>query len=236
MRTPIIFLLFTLLSLGLLAQPPKAKNLQRFDNKRVHFGFSLGFNSGTFALQRKPFSTARDSLASLDVISQSGFNLGIVSDLHITNHFGLRFLPTLVFGQRNLEFKFINRQGDIKTEVRAIESTYLDFPLLFKYRSARLNNFAAYVVFGGKYSLDLASDEDVNNDEIPESIIKLRSNTASAEVGVGTDFFLPYFKFAIELKMSYGLQDALIKDDTELSNPIEQIVPKMFFISFLFEG
>jgi len=36
--------------------------------------------------------------------------------------------------------------------------------------------------------------------------------------------------------MSYGLQDVLIKDNTELSNPIEQIVPKMFFISFLFEG
>jgi len=236
MRKHITFLIFTLFSIGLLAQAPKAKNLQRFDHKRIHFGFSLGFNSGSFALQRKPFSTAQDSLASLDVVSQGGFNLGIVSDLHLTNHLGLRFVPTLVFGQRNLEFRFIDQQGDISTVTKAVESTYLDFPLLFKYRSARLNNFAAYVVFGAKYSLDLASDEDVNNDEIPESIIKLRSNTTSAEVGVGTDFFLPYFKFAIELKMSYGLQDALIKDNTELSNPIEQIVPKMFFISFLFEG
>ena len=112
----------------------------------------------------------------------------------------------------------------------------LDFPILLKYRSARLNNFAAYLIAGAKYSIDLASNEDVRNEDIPESIVKLKRSTTSAEVGVGTDFFLPYFKFAIELKMSYGLQDVLIKDDTELSNPIEKIVPKMFFITFLFEG
>ena len=83
---------------------------------------------------------------------------------------------------------------------------------------------------------DLASNEDVLNESINESIIKLKQNTTSAEVGVGTDFFLPYFKFAIELKMSYGLQNVMIRDNTELSNPVEQIVPKMFFITFLFEG
>jgi len=236
MKKQITFLFFALIAVNLLAQPPKAKNLQRFDNKRIHFGFSLGFNSGSFALQRKPNITAVDSLASIDVVNQSGFNLGIVSELHLTNSLGLRFLPTLVFGQRNLEYRFIDRKGDIDLVTRAVESTYLDFPLLLKYRSVRLNNFAAYVIVGAKYSLDLASDEDVNNDEIPESIVKLRSNTTSAEVGVGTDFFLPYFKFAIELKMSYGLQDVLIRDNTELSNPVEQIIPKMFFISFLFEG
>lgn len=236
MKKQLSFLFFALFAFSLLAQPPKAKNLQRFDNKQVHFGFSLGFNSAGFALQREPNATALDSLASLDVVNQSGFNLGIVSELHITSTLGLRFLPTLVFGQRNLEYRFIDQTGDTKLVTRAIESTYLDFPLLLKYRSARLNNFAAYVVVGAKYSLDLASDEDVNNNEIPESIVKLRSNTTSAEVGVGTDFFLPYFKFAIELKMSYGLQDVLVRDNTELSNPVERIIPKMFFISFLFEG
>ncbi len=236
MKRCILMFFISIIAGNLLAQPPKAKNLQRFDNKRVHFGFALGFNSGGFALQRKPTLTGNDSLASLDVINQSGFNLGIVTDLHLTNHLGLRFVPTLVFGQRNLEYRFLSPNGDITTVNRAIESTYLDFPFLLKYRSVRLNNFAAYFIIGAKYSLDLASDEDVNNDAIPESIVKLKQNTTSAEVGIGTDFFLPYFKFAIELKMSYGLQDVLIRDNTELSNPIEQIIPKMFFISFLFEG
>jgi len=227
---------FLLLSSSLLAQTPKVKNLQRFDTKFIHFGFSLGLNSGHFALHRKPFNRSRDSLANIKVISQSGFNLGIVSDMHLHKNFNVRFVPTLVFGQRNLEYNFVSFQGVRQTVTREIESTYLDFPILFKYRSKRLNNFAAYIIAGGKYSIDLASNEDVKNEDIPESIIKLKRNTTSAEVGIGTDFFLPYFKFAIEIKMSYSLQDALIRDNTELSDPLEKIVPKMFFISFLFEG
>lgn len=225
-----------LLSSSLWAQKPKVENLQKFDAKTTHFGFSLGINTASFALHRKAFNTPFDTLASIDVVNQSGFNLGIVSELHLHKYFGVRFIPTLVFAQRNLNYQFIRSDGDVETVERMIESTYLDFPILLKYRSARLNNFAAYLIAGAKYSIDLASNEDVRNEDIPESIVKLKRSTTSAEVGVGTDFFLPYFKFAIELKMSYGLQDVLIKDDTELSNPIEKIVPKMFFITFLFEG
>jgi len=231
-----LWIFLVLLGFGLKAQTPKVENLQHFDNKKVHFGFSLGINSGGFALHRQPINFFTDSLASIDVVSQSGFHLGIVSDFHLHKHFNIRFLPTLVFGQRNLQFNFVPDRGLPYRVERVVESTYLDFPVLFKYRSARLNNFAAYVIAGGKYSIDLASNEDVKNEDIPESIIKLKKNTTSAEVGIGTDFFLPYFKFAIELKMSYTLDDALIHDNTELSNPIERISPKMFFLTFLFEG
>lgn len=230
----ITFLL--LLSLGLFAQEPKSKNLQQFDHKRIHFGFSLGVNSAHMSVHRKPYNSFRDSLASIDVISQSGFNLGIVSEYHIHKYLGVRFVPTLVFGQRNFDYKFIDPQGEMYIESRIVESTYLDFPVLFKYRSARLNNFAAYIVAGAKYSIDLASNEDVDNRDIAESIVKLKKNTTSAEVGLGADFFLPYFKFAIELKMAYTLEDALIHDNTELSNPVEKMLPKMFFVTFLFEG
>lgn len=231
-----ISLLLVFYSLLSMAQKPKVKNLQKFDQKIIHFGFALGINSGGFALQRNAYNLATDSLQSLNVVNQSGFNLGIVSDLHLTPWLNLRFLPTLVFGQRNMEFNFINFQGERYTEFRQIESTYLDFPLLLKYRSARVNNFAAYLIGGGKYSLDLASNERVDNADIAESIIKLKRSTYSAEVGIGTDFFLPYFKLGLELKMSYSLENALIRDNTELSNPIEEIRPKMFFFTILFEG
>ncbi len=217
------------------SQKIKVENLQRFDQKKVHFGFSLGINNGGFSLHRKPIGV-QDSLANIEVINQSGFNLGIVSEIHLNQYFGIRFLPTLVFGQRNLDFTFVDPTGDVEVVQRVVESTYLDFPILMKYRSARLNNFAAYVIGGVKYSIDLASNEDVNNEDIPESIIKLKQNTYSAEVGIGADFFLPYFKFAIEAKMSYTLDDALIPDNTELSTPIDRILPKMFFVTFLFEG
>ena len=229
-------LILVFFSLAALAQTPKVNNLQKFDQKRIHFGFALGINNGGFALQRKAYNLTTDSLRSLNVVNQSGFNLGIVSDLHITSWLNLRFVPTLVFGQRNLEYNFMSSLGIAYTEIRQIESTYLDFPLLIKYRSARVNNFAAYFIGGGKYSLDLASNEAVSNDDIDDSIIKLKRNTYSAEVGIGTDFFLPYFKLGLEIKMAYSLDNALIRDDTELSNPIEDLRPKMFFFTILFEG
>lgn len=236
MKRAAFYILFLALCAQAYTQPPKVKNLQRFDAKKYHFGFSLGFNSASFALHRRGFQFPKDSLANIEVVNQSGFNLGIVTDLHLHKYFNLRFVPTLVFGQRNLNFKFLDPQGEPYIEERIIESTYLDFPIILKYRSARLNNFAAYVLAGFKPSIDLASNERVDNRDIPESIIKLRRNTTSAEIGFGTDFFLPYFKFAIEAKMSYGLQNAMVRDNTELSTPIERIVPKMFILSFLFEG
>ena len=231
-----ISLLLTLFSIVVMAQQGKVNNLQKFDQKRIHFGFALGINSGGFALQRKGYNLTTDSLRSLNVVNQSGFNLGIVSDLHITPVFNLRFVPTLVFGQRNLEYTFMSNLRIPYTQLVEIESTYLDFPLLLKYRSIRVNNFAAYFIAGGKYSLDLASNEAVDNADIDGSIIKLKKNTYSVEVGIGTDFFMQYFKLGLELKMSYNLDDALIRDNTELSNPIEELRPKMFFFTILFEG
>lgn len=228
--------LFALIGFEIHAQNLISQNLQRFDNRKIHFGFSIGLNSGGFALQRKPNTSANDTLGSLNVVNQGGFSLGIVSDYHIHPYFNVRFLPTLVFGQRNLEYNFVNSGIPSSNRMVTVQSTYLDFPVLFKYRSMRLNNFAAYFIGGLKYSIDLASDEDVLNESINESIIKIKRNTTSAEVGIGGDFFLPYFKFAIELKMSYGLKNVMVRDNTELSNPVEQIVPKMFFITFLFEG
>jgi len=225
-----------LVSFSLLAQTTKVKNLNRFDQRNFHFGIAIGTNSAGFALHRKPFNHSIDSLNNVVVNNQAGFNIGIVSSIKIYPYLSLRFIPTLVLAQRNIDFNFQNKNNEDYTTSRAIESTYFDFPLLLKYRSKRLNNFAAYFIAGGKFSIDLASNEKVNNLDIPESIIKLKKNTTSAEVGIGTDFFLPYFKFAIELKMSYTLQNTLIKDNTELSDPLEKILPKLFFINISFEG
>lgn len=235
MKILVVHILFFCISMPLLAQRPKVENLRRFEEKQVHFGFALGINTGQLTLDRKS-PMIGDSLLNLDVVNQSGFNLGIVSSLHLNRSFSLRFVPLLVFTQRNLDYQFMGSNGKPYLVQRQIESTYLDFPLLLKYRSFRLNNFAAYLIGGIKYSVDLASNEKVKNEDISELIVKLQRNSTSAEVGIGTDFFLPYFKFSIEMKMSYGLHDVLIHDNTYLSDPIDRILPRMFIFSFLFEG
>lgn len=230
----VLLLFFT--AANSLAQKKKVENLPSFDHKLIHFGFTLGVNSTDFVLKHN--LTKVDSLLSLEGQKQSGFNLGIVSDLHITPLINLRFIPALSFAQRNLEYTFLNRKGEREMIMKPVESTFIEFPLNIKYRSERLNNFAAYMLGGFKYSLDLASQAHVDNSSNPpqDIVIKLKRNSYSYEAGFGMDFFLHYFKFATEIKLSMGLNDVFINDQTIFAKPIESLRSKIVLISFTFEG
>ena len=111
-------------------------------------------------------------------------------------------MPTLSFAQRNMEYYVKPSSGAaLTTTIKPIESTYVEFPLLLKLKSARLNNFSAYLLAGGKYNIDLASNEKVDNDKSEEDIvIKFKRTTFAYDIGVGADFYLMYFKFGIEAK------------------------------------
>lgn len=222
--------------LSVSAQKRKVLNLPNFDNKQIHFGFTLGFNTMDYIIEKD--LTGMDSLISLQNSRQSGFNIGIVADLHIHKFLSLRFLPTLAFGQRDLEYTFVtNTQPSTALEIKQVESTYIEFPLALKYRSARYGNFAAYALGGSKFVIDLASQEDVDNDVSPqEQVIKSKKNFLMYEVGFGADFFMEYFKFSTEIKFSAGFNDILIQDNTIWSSPINKLTPQMITISFHFEG
>ncbi len=212
-------------------------NLSEFDDKFMHFGFSLGVNSSDFTME---YDLRRnDSLMLLEVDPQLGFNLGIVSDLHLGEHFNLRFIPTLSFSQRNVEYTFSRFRGEEgRSFVKPVESTYLDFPLNLKLRSKRDKNFAAYVVGGLMYSYDLVSQESSrNNSSNPDDIvIKLTKSTLHYQAGFGFDFFLQYFKFSPEFKLSMGLNDQLVQDNTLFANPLDRLRSRIFLVSLTFEG
>ncbi|MBA3900699.1 MAG: PorT family protein [Bacteroidetes bacterium] len=221
------------------AQIKKVENLPNFDQKIVHFGFTIGFNNADFVVNREPDFSVYDSLLSIEPQSAPGFSLGIIADLHITPVLNLRFLPSLSFVQRNMEYTFradVANGGPMVNMVnKPVESTFLEFPLLIKYRSARLNNIAAYVVGGLNYRIDLASQEDVSP-IFGQELVKLVRYDYAYEIGVGFDFFLEYFKFSTELKASFGIPDLLVRDGTIFSDPIRRLSSRIFVLSFHFEG
>ena len=210
------------------------QNLPAFDEKKFHFGFLLGLNSADFIMQHNLSKT--DSLISLETIRQGGFNLGIIMDMHMGPNFDLRLIPQLAFGQRNLDYTFLEPDSTLRFVTKPIESTWLDFPLNLKFRSDRVSNFAAYLVGGGKYSLDLASQAHVDQSFTDDIIVKIKRHSYSWEVGFGMDFFLPYFKFSPEIKMAIGINNLIINDNTLFSNPIDKLNSKMFLVSLNFEG
>ena len=214
----------------------KTQNLQNFDLHYFHFGFLLSYNTSDFFMTQKTSSLFTDSVLVIDHVPQPGFNLGIVTSLNMTPNLSLRFIPTLSFQARNLEYYFRKADGKTSFYKKPIESTYLEFPLLLKYRSDRINNFAVYVIAGGKFSIDMASQKDVNQKLDDEIVIKLAKYDYSAEVGGGIDMFLPYFKFGIELKTGIGIPNLLIDDGTRFSDPLQSLRSKTYVLTFTFEG
>ncbi len=207
-------------------------NNPNYDLKPYHFGFMLGVNQMNFAI--KPTDRLTDTLYGIEPHPQLGFNIGIVSDLRLTDYINLRFIPSLAFGERTLDYFIKYSDGTIVTTQKKVESTYIQFPLELKLKSERMVNFRAYVLTGFMYCIDLASQAK-KVQETKDYVVKLYKSDFQYEFGVGFDFYLVYFKMATELKMCYGLKDLLVRDKSEYTNDIDRLNSKMFQFSITFE-
>ena len=235
MKNPIyILLLISLCCFVILkecyGQKSKVQNLPKYDHQWIHFGFTLGINNADFIIHPSPDIKKLDSVYVVESQAQKGFNLGIVSNLRLGYYFDLRFIPALSFSQRKLEYTLTGKNLKPVLIIKNVESTFLEFPLSVKYKSVRVNNGRAYVMGGAKFSIDLASQEDVEED-----IVKLKKYDYSYEIGFGLDFYLQYFKFSPEIKLSFGINDMLVKDETIFSQSIDKLNSKILFLSFTFE-
>lgn len=208
-------------------------NLGRYDRQPIHFGFSLGINSANFRVNLADDLMNRDSIYRIDPDPVTGLNLGIISNLRIGEHFDLRFIPALSFCQRGLVYDFVYPTGGSATVVKQVESTYLEFPVLLKFKSKRVNNYRVYVLGGGRYSIDMVSQAKVKQKD--KDIVKLSRNDYGYEIGLGFDFYLEYFKFSPEIKMFQGLPNLLVRENTPYSSPIDALNSKIFFLTFNFE-
>jgi len=227
-----------ILSIPSFAQRVKQLNLPSYDKEKLHFGFSLAVNKANFLLYPADAATKPDSVLSTEVLPDWGFNLGIVSDLRLHEYVTFRFLPALSFQGRTIEYR-IHPSNAVKAdsfyiETKKIESTLLDFPINLKIRSERLNNTSAYLLVGGKFSVDLASQAKTKNPDL----VKLTNKDLSLEAGFGFDFYLTYFKLSTEIKFSTGLKNRLFHEPvpTTYTSPIEKILTNTWLFSLNFEG
>jgi len=235
-------LLFTILISfeTLFSQSP---NLGDFDDKPVHFGFALGFNQPGFYLEKKSSHVfLDDSLQSLLVSSKGGFTLGVITSLNINQNFKIRFvLPSLSFQESEMIYTYLNPTNFQQTVyVKPLRPVYLDFPVLLKFRTNRINNFAVYGIVGLRYGIDMSSNIDVNNSiDVEDQIIKLKKHDFGSEIGGGIDLFLEYFKLAIELKLGSGMRNihyTKAGEETKFDNAIESLKSRVWTLSFTFEG
>lgn len=229
-RTAII--LFLLLSVMVTAQKAKPRNDSNYDERLLHFGFSMGLNTMDFKVKMKADSDLKAEVVSL----KPGINIQIVTDYRPALNLDLRFLPGVSFGQRNINF--YDTLG-FKVYETQIESSFLEFPLLLKYKGMRLNNSRPYILGGVNFRYDLAGKKefDTPGENGGASYLKLNKADLYYEVGAGIDFYLPYFKLTIEAKMSNGLRGMLDynADYPHYFHEINSLRSQMWVVSFHFE-
>ncbi len=224
------------------AQNDASSNLPQFYKRKFHLGFLLGYNRASFRINTVPISQFADTIKTISSSSQPGFTISPVFDLRLKDRVRLRLLaPMIIFGSRTLEYTVGNK---LKTEEvrKVVESTWLSIPLQLKLQSKRIHNFGAYVIGGGGYAWDLIGSKKGSsgigggNTALNEQI-KLFREDYYYEVGTGFDFYFPYFKFAIEIKVQEGFNNVLNKAKiNEFNAPINKLRSHLFFVNLTFEG
>lgn len=248
-----VILTFVVLGASSLSAQPKSDYLYltTFDQRPLHFGFSLGFNWFDANIQTHSPSVGRPSYVMDVGRLNSGFTVGIIANWRLGDWFDLRFLPGISLGSREISYRnttysILSEHSNwdlfhisprenqkihgVNDSTLTIETTYLDFPLLIKYKAMRIRNLRPYIVTGPALRYDISKSD--------KEQLGLKPLDVYWEVGVGLDNYLKYFKLAPELKMSFGLKNILgspKKDNSDLHNSIKRFSSNIVTLCFHFE-
>src|SRR5690606_10156413 len=126
------------------------------DNTRLSWGYFLGFNSYDYSFRYDRYDSSPTSGKDLIVNRSTGFNVGLIGNLKLTNNLNLRLEPGVNFNNFGIRPTYSG-------VVEEVNSTYVHVPVLLKINDNRLNNFQHFVVGGASATINLSSNE--NNPE-----------------------------------------------------------------------
>ena len=246
-RKSIITMMLLLLAVTSQAQTRKIQNKPYIDLRPLHFGILVGMNMQDIEFQNVgpqtitlDDGTTQEKTIVCDADRwNSGFSVGVLADLRLSQHLNVRFTPTMHFGAKHLTFR---NTTDLTPESKPTEvtqdmkNTYVSFPLDLKFSAERFNNYRPYMMAGINPMVNLTSKN--------QEYIQLKSSDLFFEVGLGCDLYLPFFKLIPELKFCYSLRDALDHDHAgelkdanlrQYTNSVSAGHSKMIVLTFYFE-
>ena len=212
------------------------------DTKKFHFGFSVGMNFQNLAITNNGFITDDGEEWYADVPAHSpGFSVNVLADYRISEHFNLRVSPGLLFGNKMV--RFLNHRGNPQwaeqthyKQSQNVKSTYIVVPIDLKMSAKRYHNMRPYFTGGIMYAHDLAKARSEQ--------LKLKNADVMFTVGMGCDFYMPFFKLCPEVKFCFGLKDLLDRNRPDLEdNPdvrrftqsVDKVKSNMVVVTFFFE-
>lgn len=238
-----LLILISFISSFAFTQEERPRNLPAFDYKRIHFGFTVGFNAMDLGFTRN--YEAEDFIYADVSQVLPGFQVSIISDLRLNENWNLRFMPGISFGSREIyyyEYDPVSGPGERVQLAQAsnpvpLGPSFLDFPLHFKYRSERVNNYRPYLVAGVNFRYDMSAKREYDGES--DEFLKFNPADFYLEFGFGVDTYLKYFKFAPEIKLAVGMLN-IISGDTRPPYPqfvtsIDRAMSYIVMLNFHFE-
>lgn len=212
----------------------KVPNRQYADLKRWHWGFSVGTHVQDLNFTHSGFVTDEGNQWQVEVPSFSpGFNATVLGDLRLHKYLNLRLSPGMYFGSKTVHmFDIITQQK----EIQDIKSAYVVIPLDLKVSGERLHNTRPYFSVGAMGVLDISKKRS--------DPLVMKNFDTMLTVGLGCDFYLPFFKLCPEIKFCFGLTDILKHDRPDLdenpamqnfSKSLTKVKSNMVVFSFYFE-
>ena len=248
MKRILVALILLASVLTIHAQERRVQNRPYTDLRDFHFGVLVGTH-----LQDLELNNVGPQMVDLDdgngvvqkIVSadqdrwDAGFTVGVLGELRLNSTFQLRMAPAMYFGTRHLTFRNItdlNTQGEPTEQVQELKTAYVSCAFDLIAAAPRFNNHRPYVMLGLNPMLNLSGK---SND-----YIKLKRSDVFLEVGLGCDFYLPYFKLRPELKFMYSLINSLDKNHSKnlqdknmlmYTNSVNETRAKMIALTFYFE-
>lgn len=210
----------------------RLSNLENFDKRRLSWGYFMGINSYDYKFEYN--DQFADDNTDIQVETSTGFNVGLVGDLRISQYLNLRLEPGLYFTQRDLTFPSLSEKKDY---FRDVKSTYIHVPLLLKVSTKRLNNVKPFIIGGVSTSFNLSSNEDNPEDNL-QGKFRTTKNTYYYELGFGMDFYLYFFKFTPSIRGVFALNDELVQDkdpNSPWTGNLESMKSRGVFVNFTFQ-
>ena len=225
------------------AQDRKVENKPYIDLRQFHFGVLVGthlqdiefLNVGPQLIEQED-GTRVEKLISCDQDRwDTGFNVGVLGELRLNTNFQLRIAPAMYFGTRHISFYNHTDELTIQ-EVQTMKTAYISSAVDLIFAAPRFNNHRPYVMAGINPMINLSGKDN--------DYLKLKRYDVFAELGIGCDFYLPFFKLRPELKFLYSLTNSLDTDHVNhlknremimYTNSVSKARTKIIALTFYFE-
>jgi hypothetical protein len=195
-----------------------------YDEKPLHFGFMFGLTSSNYYANGFPsvlVNSVTGEPLSLTSPRTFGFQIGGIVNYALSKHVEAKTGLNIALYDRQIQFA--------NEDLISRESTWLEIPMLLKFRSVRRQNHRMYLLTGLKLGLEA-------NVKKKNTAVTANTSELSLEYGIGFERFYRFFKFSPEIRISHGLNNLFVPPGTTNSySKLSQLNSHTISLIFNFE-